>query len=148
MCLTVDRHRHSHYGNPAKGACKSDEEVITVSNGRQTGSICAPKKTSSASSSFSKGVSNCTLGGQVRNPRNGCPTDLPRGVHVAFPICLNDAQESAEADSHCMLACGPCRIGGDTQDGCSDFATRSCPKDATCMTGLTKNMRQGVCVYL
>lgn len=145
---TVYWPRHHHYGNPAKGSCRSDEEVITLSNGKQTGRICAPKKTSSASSSFSAGTSNCTLGGQLRNPRNGCPTDMPHGVHVAYPICLNDASEGAEADSHCMLACGPCRVGGDTHDACSDFATRSCPKDATCITGLTKNMRQGVCVYL
>merc|ERR1719247_3758747 len=152
---TVNGRRHRHYGNPAKGSCRSDEEVITLTNGRQTGRICAPKKTSSASSAFRKDLSNCTLGGQLRDPRNGCPTDVPHGedgmpsrFSTTFPICLNDATVGADADSHCMLSCGPCRVGGDTSDSCSDFATRSCPKDATCITGLTKNMRQGVCAYL
>lgn len=148
--------RRSHYGNPIHG-CRYDEEVITLSNGQNAGTVCAPKRKvrdnmeiSESQDSWSR---SCTLGGVYANPQNGCPTDMPfptNGSTSAFPQCLLDTTNEFDVDrkkksiAHCYLTCQPCNTG---LDQCDDSAHSMCPVGADCVAGLLRNIQQGICVY-
>ena len=79
----------------------------------------------------------------IRMAREMAAADATVG---AFPVCLQDSSPGARADTHCLLLCGPCRLGDDGM-GCSDLAHAACPTGARCMTGTVKSVRQGICVY-
>lgn len=141
-----------HYGNPASG-CRDDEEVLVLSSGPESGRVCAPMKKGPSATNPTE--AQCTLGGTLPDETNGCPTDVPSPsggstkwwpAVGAFPVCLQDSTAGARADTHCLLLCGPCRLGEDGM-GCSDLAHAACPTAARCMTGTVKSVRQGICVY-
>ena len=161
----------THYGNPKYG-CRYDEDKIVLTNGQTTGYVCAPRRRASgkAEKASNKDADrivddswrrSCTLGGMGANPLNGCPTDLPRvngGKFSAYPQCslqgsnnADDAESDRDTDSdqyssaHCYLTCDPCRNNG--LDACDDSAHDMCPKNAACVTGFLKNMKQGICLY-
>merc|ERR1719162_260580 len=73
----------SHYGDPYKSACESDEVNITITG--VAGAICSPA---------------CT--GIII--KDHCPADVPAGV-TAKPTCaLSDA---ASGSKYCALLCSP-----------------------------------------
>ena len=124
-----------------------------LSSGPESGRVCAPMKKGPSATNPTE--AQCTLGGTLPDETNGCPTDVPSPsggstkwwpAVGAFPVCLQDSTAGARADTHCLLLCGPCRLGEDGM-GCSDLAHAACPTAARCMTGTVKSVRQGICVY-
>ena len=73
---------HTHYGDPKKGGCLSDEEAVNVQG--VGGDFCAPECSGTS-----------------------CPGDKPKGV-TATPQCV--LQEASA--KRCALICDPSANGG------------------------------------
>jgi len=130
-----------HYRNPLKGACLKDETMLELSNGAETGFVCAPRKVKSEANGAG---APCAVGG-IGPVNNGCPGDRPapaNGTKVAYPTCLS--YPVPDQDFHCLLTCDPCSIN---DHECSQEAHDMCPEGAKCMTGFMSNVRQGLCVF-
>jgi hypothetical protein len=84
----------SHYGDPAKGACQSDEMAIKIQG--VNGGVCSP---------VCSGTS--------------CPSDVPSGV-TAQPQC---ALQSPDNKKYCALICNPSLTGLEAANQCGDGAS-------------------------
>merc|ERR1719247_1880569 len=71
----------THYGDPYKGACESDEKNVTIQG--VPGAVCTPE---------------CT--GILKTK---CPTDVPSGVTAAPQCALKDQS----GNKYCALICQP-----------------------------------------
>merc|ERR1712110_669942 len=80
-----------HYGNPARGSCRSDELPAQIQG--MNGDVCMPR---------------CT--------NNSCPTDLPDSQTTATPACM---VQDMQGNKYCVLQCSGsakrCPIGATCQ---------------------------------
>jgi len=139
----------AHYGDPAKGCLKDEDEIPVPGDGFFVGSVCAPRINYTKAPTAKLPTPDCKLGGNEPF-KNGCPQDLAPSVKKgAWPTCLDKGETTTpylNGEFHCLLVCGPCNIQDSSLD-CGDDAHSQCPGRSKCIFGELRQVGLGVCAY-